>query len=262
MPTSGCGSWKPICKISGDALAARLRVVDEGEDYLVVDKPADLMCHPTVGDEFSSLISRLRLYLGEAIRPHFVNRLDRETSGLVLVSKGNHKHWCRVFEAAEKTYWAVVHGWPEADEGLIDAPLGPLRGSLVMIKQAVVPEGKPAVTGWRVVQRLPGNLSLLEARPLTGRMHQIRVHLSYLGHSVVGDKIYGSDESFFVEALDHGWTERLERQLGVRRHLLSAVRLRLPGFDWRAEVPDDIRAYMTRAADPPLPIRPATAHLD
>lgn len=231
--------------VQARALAARLCVVDEGEDYLVVDKPADLMCHPTVGDEFSSLISRLRLYLGEGGRPHFVNRLDRETSGLVLISKANHKAWCRAFEEAEKTYWAVVHGWPSLNEGIIEAPLGPLRGSLVRIKQAVVPEGKPAVTGWRVVQRLPGNLALLEARPFTGRMHQIRVHLSYLGHPVVGDKIYGSDESFFVEALERGWTDRLERQLGVRRHLLSALRLRLRNFSWQIEPPDDIRAYMT-----------------
>ena len=219
-------------------------MVDEGEDYLVVDKPADLMCHPTVGDEFSSLFSRLRLYLGDEVRPHFVNRLDRETSGLVFVSKGNHKIWCRAFEEADKTYWALVHGWPSEDEGVVDAPLGPLRGSLVLIKQAVVPEGKPAITHWRVLQRLPGNKTLLEARPLTGRMHQIRVHLSYLGHSVVGDKIYGSDESFFVEALDHGWTDRLESQLGVRRHLLSALRLRMRDFDWQVEPPEDIRAYL------------------
>lgn len=242
MPTSGCGSWRPISRIER-AASARLRVVDEGEDFLVVDKPGDLMCHPTVGDEYSSLISRLRIYLDGEAQPHFVNRLDRETSGLVLISKNNHKVWCRAYEEAEKTYWAVVHGWPEADEGVIDAPLGPLRGSLVMIKQAVVLEGKPATTHWRVLQRLPGNLSLLEARPVTGRMHQIRVHLSFLGHSVVGDKIYGSDESFFVEALDHGWTDRLERQLGVRRHLLSAVRLRLPGFDWQVAAPEDILAY-------------------
>ncbi len=222
---------------------ARLRVVDEGDDYLVVDKPGDLMCHPTVGDEFSSLISRLRIYLDGEVQPHFVNRLDRETSGLVLISKSNHKAWCRAFEAAEKTYWCVVHGWPAQDDGLIDAPLGPLRGSLVRIKQAVVPEGKPAVTRWKVLQRLPGDKALLEARPQTGRMHQIRVHLSYLGHPVVGDKIYGSDESFFVEHLDHGWTDRLERQLGVCRHLLSAVRLCLRGHDWRIEAPDDIRSF-------------------
>ena len=219
--------------------------MDEGEDYLVVDKPADLMCHPTVGDEFSSLISRLRIYLGDEIRPHFVNRLDRETSGLVLISKGNHKFWCRAFEEAEKTYWAVVHGWPAADQGVIDQPIGPLRGSLVRIKQAVLAEGKPAITHWRVLQRLSADKALMEVCPQTGRMHQIRVHLSYLGHPVVGDKIYGSDESFFVEALDHGWTERLERQLGVRRHLLSAVRLRLRNHDWQVEPPDDIKAYLT-----------------
>ena len=229
------------------AARAQLNVVDEGEDYLVVDKPADLVCHPTTGDEFSSLISRLRLFFADQpeVSPHFVNRLDRETSGLVLISKGNHKALCQAFESAQKVYWAIVHGWPDLDEGLIEAPLGPLRGSLVRLKQGVVAEGKPAATAWKVLQRLPDNKSLLEARPLSGRMHQIRVHLSYFGHSVVGDKIYGPDESFFVEALDHGWTDRLEQQLGVRRHLLSALELRMPGHHWRVDAPLDIKTYLT-----------------
>lgn len=228
-------------------MRAQLKVVDEGEDYLVVDKPADLVCHPTTGDEFSSLISRLRIYFSEhpEVSPHFVNRLDRETSGLVLISKGNHKALCQAFESAQKVYWAIVHGCPAQDEGLIEAPLGPLRGSLVRLKQGVVAGGKAAATAWKVLQRLPGNKSLLEARPLTGRMHQIRVHLSYFGHSVVGDKIYGPDESFFVEALEHGWTERLEQQLGVRRHLLSAVEIRIPGHHWRIDAPLDISSYIT-----------------
>jgi 23S rRNA pseudouridine1911/1915/1917 synthase len=222
------------------AESAGLRVVDEGHDYLVVDKPGDLVCHPTVGDEFSSLIGRLRLYLGPDSRPHFVNRLDRETSGIVLISKDNHRDWCHAYETAEKTYLALVHGWPDQSQGIIDAAIGPSSHSLVRIKQTVSCHGKPAVTAWRVLQRLPEGQSLLEVQPQTGRMHQIRVHLSSIGHPVVGDKIYGSDESFFVEALDHGWTDRLERELGTRRHLLSAVRLRLKGFDWQIPPPPDI----------------------
>ena len=230
----------------GRADAALLRIVDEGEDYLVVDKPGDLVCHPTTGDQFSSLISRIRLYLGEC-SPHFVNRLDRETSGLVLVSKSNHKKWCQRFESARKVYWALVHGWPAADQGVVEEPIGPLRGSLVRLKQAVVPDGKLALTGWRVLQRLPGDISLLEVVPETGRMHQIRVHLGYLGHPVVGDKIYGSDESFFVEFLDHGWTPRLEKGLGARRHLLSAVEMRVGDYHWKVEAPQDISSMLPTA---------------
>ncbi|MFN8608133.1 MAG: RluA family pseudouridine synthase [Vulcanimicrobiota bacterium] len=221
---------------------ARLSLVDEGEDYLVVDKPGDLVCHPTTGDEFSSLISRVRLYLGEC-SPHFVNRLDRETSGLVLISKSEHKKWCRRFETARKVYWAVVHGWPEADRGVVDAPIGALRGSLVRLKQGVVADGRPAVTAWRVLRRLPEQKALLEVVPETGRMHQIRVHLSYLGHPLVGDKIYGSDESYFVEFLDYGWTERLESRLKVRRHLLSAVEMQVGEYHWRVAAPEDIRSF-------------------
>ncbi|MBS2036962.1 RluA family pseudouridine synthase [bacterium] len=223
--------------------SARLRVVDEGEDYLVVDKPGDLVCHPTTGDEFSSLISRVRLYLGEC-SPHFVNRLDRETSGLVLISKSNHKKWCGRFESARKVYWTIVQGWPAQDEGLIEAPIGPLRGSLVRLKQAVVPDGKAAITSWRVLRRLPDRLALLEVVPETGRMHQIRVHLSYIGHPVLGDKIYGPDESFFVEFLDHGWTPRLEQQLRIQRHLLSAVEMQVGEFHWRVDPPQDISSML------------------
>ena len=103
------------------AARAQLNVVDEGEDYLVVDKPADLVCHPTTGDEFSSLISRLRLFFADQpeVSPHFVNRLDRETSGLVLISKGNHKALLQAFESAQKIHWAMVHGWPDLDEWLV-----------------------------------------------------------------------------------------------------------------------------------------------
>lgn len=234
------------------ALYARLQVVDESESYLVVDKPGDLVCHPTKTDEYSSLIGRLRLYFEDqpTITPHFVNRLDRETSGLVLISKTRegHKAFCQLYESAEKVYLAVVEGWPEDDRGWVESGLGKASGSLVAIKQAVREDGKRARTAWsclRRMQRWGRPYALLEVRPETGRMHQIRVHLSHLGHPIVGDKIYGRDETLFVELVEQGWTPRLQAQLESPRHLLSAVELHLPGYSWKIQNPSDLQAWLT-----------------
>jgi len=228
-----------------------LNVVDESKDWLVVDKPAYLVCHPSAAGPASSLIGRLRLYFADRpeVSPHFVNRLDRETSGLVLVSKLAHGHgaMCRAYEQAEKVYWAVVAGWPEAAQGSIEAPLGRAERSLVRLKQWVLPGGAAARTDWRLLRQWKRDgrrYSLLEVRPLTGRTHQIRAHLSWMGTPVVGDKIYGPDESLFVEHLEHGWTPRLELALESRRHLLSALELRLGEHHWSIAPPLDIRQFV------------------
>lgn len=149
-----------------------LEVVDESADYLVVNKPGDLVCHPTTGDSYSSLIGRVRLYLQESpdFCPHFVNRLDRETSGLVLISKqkNSHKKWVQAYEFSRKVYQAVVQGWPDSEGGTIDAPLGPASGSKVRLKQAVNPLGKPARTEWTLLRRGKREgqpYSLLEVKP-------------------------------------------------------------------------------------------------
>ena len=151
-----------------------LAIVDETVDYLVVDKPGELVCHPTKDGPTSSLIGRLRLHLeGTDAEPRFVNRLDRETSGLVVISKnrGYHRVLCRQMETARKVYLAVVEGRLEGESGTIDQPLGKAEGSAVVVKQGVRPDGRASRTHWRVAGRAE-DTTLLEVELETGRMYQ------------------------------------------------------------------------------------------
>ena len=132
-------------------------IIYEDADLLVVHKPADLVCHPTKGDEYSSLISRARIYLGANGEPRLVNRLDRETSGLVVIAKsaGAAGELGKIWEtrAVQKEYLAMVHGHVAADHGIIDAPLGKDEASHVAIKDCVRPDGAPSQTEFRVERR-------------------------------------------------------------------------------------------------------------
>ena len=226
------------------ALRARLAIVEETEEYILINKPGGLVCHPTKGDCYSSLIGRLRLYFeGTDTEPRFVHRLDRETSGLVLISKERaaHKLLCRELEAARKEYLAVVHGCPAAS-GIIEQPIGKALESEVVVKQAVIEGGKPSITEWELLDT-QGNYSLLRLRPVTGRMHQLRVHLQWLGHPIAGDKLYGPDETLYLEFTQHDWTPRLEQNLPARRQLLSAVGLTTPSYRWAIPCPQDIAQF-------------------
>lgn len=219
-------------------------MVDESDDHLVVDKPGGLVCHPTKGDEYSSLIGRLRLYFkGQDVEPRFVHRLDRETSGLVLISKNRpaHRELCRELETAWKRYLAVVEG-TLTGRGVVEQPLGKAEGSRVVVKQAVVRQGKPSLTEWRSLACREG-FTLLELVPCTGRMHQLRVHLQWLGHPIVGDKLYGHDETLYLEFTEQDWTSRHERELSARRQLLTAVEIKTATRSWSCRVPDDIGMY-------------------
>jgi 23S rRNA pseudouridine1911/1915/1917 synthase len=222
-----------------------LSIVEETADYIVVDKPGELVCHPTKDGPTSSLIGRLRLHLeGSDAEPRFVNRLDRETSGLVVISKNRdyHKVLCRQMETAHKVYWAVVEGRPDAPAGTIDQPLGKDEASAVVVKQAVRPDGRPSRTHWRALSTVD-NATLLEVGLETGRMHQIRVHLSWLGHPVVGDKLYGHDETLYLELAEQSWTPRLRAALATERHLLSAVEIVADSHHWKIRAAQDILGF-------------------
>jgi 23S rRNA pseudouridine1911/1915/1917 synthase len=140
-------------------------IIHEDADLLVVSKPADLVCHPTKGDEYSSLISRARIYLKTESEPRLVNRLDRETSGLVVIAKNSEaaRELGKIWEtrAVTKEYLAIVHGHVAAEQGMIDAPLGKDEASVVAIKDCVRPDGTPSQTEYFVEKRfsrshLPG----------------------------------------------------------------------------------------------------------
>jgi len=212
-----------------------LRILHEDADLLVLNKPADLVCHPTKTDEWSSLISRVRLHLGPATTAHLVNRLDRETSGVVVAAK--HREAARalgkVWESrtVRKLYLAIVHGhMPEAG-GTIDAPLGKDEASAVVIKDCVRADGAAACTTYEVERlfvRGGAAFTLLRVTPLTGRKHQIRIHLAHLGHPIVGDKLYGGDENLYLDLVMGRLTAAQRQRLLLPCHALHAAEVQFP----------------------------------
>jgi 23S rRNA pseudouridine1911/1915/1917 synthase len=218
-------------------------IIHEDDDLLVINKPAGLVCHPTKTDEYSSLISRVRLHLGKDSHPQLVNRLDRETSGITIVAKSGDaaRQLRKIWESrqVEKEYLAIVHGDVQPDHGTIDAPLGKDESSKVAIKDCVRADGAAALTEFWVEKRFqrpefpqPGNLSgftLVRIGLHTGRKHQIRIHLAHIGHPIVGDKLYGGDEDLYLALVEDRLTGKQRQRLILPNQALHAARVRL---DW------------------------------
>jgi 23S rRNA pseudouridine1911/1915/1917 synthase len=214
-------------------------IIYEDRELLVVNKPADLVCHPTKTDEYSSLISRARLHLGPGSHPQLVNRLDRETSGITLVAKdaATARELRRIWERreVEKDYLAIVHGHVADAHGVIDAPLGKDELSRVVIKDCVRADGAAARTEYWVRRHFTHHglpVTLLLARPQTGRKHQIRIHLAHIGHPLVGEKLYGGDEDLYLALVENRLTPEQRQRLILPHHALHACEVR---FEWHGE---------------------------
>jgi 23S rRNA pseudouridine1911/1915/1917 synthase len=211
-------------------------IIHEDAELLVINKPAGLVCHPTKTDAYSSLISRVRLHLGPGSHPQLVNRLDRETSGVTLVAKDalTARELRRIWESrqVEKDYLAIVHGHVAEPHGVIDAPLGKDERSRVAIKDCVRADGAAARTEYWVQQQASSPFTLLLVRPLTGRKHQIRIHLAHLGHPIVGDKLYGGDENLYLALVEGRLTPEQRQRLILPHHALHACEVR---FQWRGQ---------------------------
>jgi len=176
-----------------------LNIIYEDDDIIVLNKQPDMIVHPARGNMYGTLVNALAFYsdklssgLGE-FRPGIVHRLDRDTTGVMVITKNDTAQWkiAKQFEQrkTKKSYLAIVHGVPELTADRINAPLG--VHPRIREKYAIRPEiGKEAITFYEVVESFRG-FSLLKLTPKTGRTHQIRVHLSYIKHPIVGDDMYG-----------------------------------------------------------------------
>ena len=177
-----------------------LDVVYEDEDVIVINKPKGLVVHPAPGHADGTLVNALLHHCGDSLsgiggekRPGIVHRIDRDTSGLIIAAKNDFAHQRLSAQLADhtlaRTYECIVTGNLREDSGTVDAPIG--RDKRDRKKMAVVSDGRRAVTHWEVIARYPG-FTHLRCRLETGRTHQIRVHMAYLGHPILGDTVYGA----------------------------------------------------------------------
>jgi 23S rRNA pseudouridine1911/1915/1917 synthase len=229
--------------------AIPLAIVYEDDHLLAIDKPTGMTVHPGPGHATSTLVNAVLAHcpelpgIGGVQRPGIVHRLDKDTSGLILVAKTDAAHRGLSNQLKErriaKTYLALVEGVVAPPEALIDAPIG--RDPNNRLRMTVIGHGgREAQTRYRVVEQL-GDRCLVEARPITGRTHQIRVHLASVGHPVVGDPVYGRPSPLTGRLLLHAW--RLEL-----RHPVTDIPMLL-----EAPLPADFREALARLGRVPAP---------
>ena len=203
-----------------------LPIVYEDEHLLVVDKPAGLVVHPAAGNRDGTLVNALLHHCGGSLsgiggvaRPGIVHRIDKDTSGLLVVAKHDkaHEGLARQFadHSIDRRYMAIVTGIPRQSEGRVDAPLARSPQNRKKIAIVAAGKGKRAVTHWKRLEVL-NDAALVECRLETGRTHQVRVHMASIGHPLVGDPVYGRGKSGHRKLLN---------QLDFRRQALHAAHL-------------------------------------
>jgi len=222
-----------------------LAVIFEDKNLVVVNKPAGMVVHPAAGHASGTLVNAALGYdpefgeIGGETRPGVVHRLDKETSGLIVMARNDAAHrWLQEqfrLRKVEKTYLALVDGRPPTPTGRVDAPIG--RDPAHRKQMAILPPGKgrEAVSEYKTLESFPEH-TLLEFHPLTGRTHQIRLHCAFLGCPIVGDKIYG----------------RRKRSLDLDRHFLHAARLQfvlpqeIEPREFYAPLPPELQAVLEK----------------
>ena len=193
-----------------------LTILYEDEHLLAVDKPAGMLIHPShsrLTGTLANLVLGHYQATGQNCAFHPLTRLDRDTSGIVLLAKNAHVHSLLQNIPVKKTYHALVYGCPAAESGTIDAPIA--RKPLPSLLREIHPSGKPSVTEYRVLERYNGYCKLA-LTPVTGRTHQLRLHCAYMGFPILGDPQYGTEESIAFSA-----------QWSLTHQLLCACRLEL-----------------------------------
>ena len=208
-------------------------IVYEDEDIIVVNKARGMVVHPAVGNWNGTLVNALMYHCGDRlsgingeIRPGIVHRIDKDTSGLLVVAKNDLAHQSLAEQiachSAAREYQAIVVGAPREDQGTIDQPIG--RHKIDRKKMAIVPDGRHAVTHYQVLKRFRG-YSLLAFQLETGRTHQIRVHMASIGHPIIGDPLYGLKKDRF-SSLDgqclHAWRLSLDHPRTGERMVFEA----------------------------------------
>lgn len=236
---------------------------------LVLDKPGWLVVHPSKNGPWSSLAGAVREGLGiETIR--FIYRLDRETSGVVILAKdeatGSRLQKAMGKRQIGKAYVTILEGELNASV-TVDQWLGPDLSAGVTVKQKVVPAGTPEGQSATTIFHplvVRGGCTLAGVELLTGRKHQIRAHAEWLGHRVIGDKLYGADPRLYLEFAEHGWTPRHSALLRFTRQALhcAAIDLRPTHLDYllRAPWPKDLARFAAREME--LPAEEAQALID
>jgi 23S rRNA pseudouridine1911/1915/1917 synthase len=222
-----------------------LDIIFENEDLVVINKPAGMVVHPSAGHESGTLVHAVLAHapdiqgIGGERRPGVVHRLDKDTSGLILMAKNDqayHKLQRQFSERkVEKTYLALVDGKPPTPKGRIEAAIG--RDPSHRKKMAIMPPGKgrPAISVYNTLECFHDH-TLLEVHPITGRTHQIRLHMAFLGCPVVGDRVYGFRKC----------------SVDIDRHFLHAAKLviKIPGDDdprtFEASLPEDLKILLTQ----------------
>jgi 23S rRNA pseudouridine1911/1915/1917 synthase len=231
-----------------------LDILYEDSSIIVVDKPSGMVVHPAAGNPSGTLVNALLYHckdlagINGILRPGIVHRLDKDTSGVMVVAKDDEAYHklSRQFKShmVEKVYLAIASGQFSKEEGLIDSPIGrhPRERKRMSVRTR---KGRPAITRWKVMEKLKG-FALLEISPQTGRTHQIRVHLSSMGHPLLGDPLYGrkGQRGLIRDPLLKEHVKKMGRQ-ALHAHRLGFNHPRTgEKVEFVAPIPDDMKALL------------------